>query len=122
MHTSSASSTDTFGLAATFVSFTGEALGTVAEHSFLNAGDAISASSRVLFLGVSLRAGDGVALLETTAFLTGLFRLFPQSLPDVDEAEGDLVTLMSSAPRARLLVGVAALMFGMVYKGYTSFV
>lgn len=103
-----------------FVSFTGETLGTVAEHSFLNAGDAISASSRVLFLGVPFCVGEKVAFLETIAFFTGLFRPFPRSLPDVDE--GDLVTLMSSAPRARLLVGVAALIFGGLYGGYTFFV
>lgn len=109
--TSAASSVDTFGLATTFESFTGEAVDTVAEHNFLNAGDATSASSRVLFLGVSLRAGEGVAFLETTAFLTGLARPLARSLLDVDD--GDLVTFMSSAPRARLLVGVAALMFGM---------
>lgn len=108
--TSSASSIDTFGFPTTLVSFTGEALGTVAEHNFLNAGDATSASSRVLFLGVSLRAGEGVAFLETTAFFTGLVRPLPKSLLDVDE--GDLVTLMSNAPSARLLVGVAALMLG----------
>lgn len=103
------------------MSFTGEALGAVAEHSFLNAGDETSASSRFLFLGVALRAGEGVAFLETTAFFTGLLRPFPKSLPDVDEAEGDLVTLTSNAPRARLLVGVAALMFVIRYGGYTSF-
>lgn len=106
---SSASSTDAFGLAKTFVSFTGEALDAVAEHSFFNAGEAISASSRDLFLGVSLRAGEGVACLETVVFLRGL-PPFPSRLTDDDD--GDLVTLTSSAPRARLLVGVAVLIFG----------
>lgn len=109
LRTSSASSADAFGLGTTFVCFTGETLDEVAEHSFLNAGEAISASSRDLFLGVSLRAGEGVACLETVVFFSGL-PFFPRSLADDDD--GDLVTLMSSAPRARLLVGVGALIFG----------
>lgn len=120
LRTSSASSTDALDLAATFTSFGGgdnEALGAVAEHSFLNAGEAISAPSRDLFLGVSLRAGEGVACREAAAaFLSGLAP-FPRNLAaaaaaaaDDDDDDGDLVTLMSSEPRARLLVGVAALM------------
>lgn len=114
VRTSSASSTiDALGPGpgtTLVVSFTGEAADAVAEHSFLNAGEAISAPSSDLFLGVSfLRAGEGVACRETVVFLSGLTAL-PSSLADDDD--GDLVTLMSSEPRARLLVGVTALILG----------
>lgn len=93
------------------MSFAGDAfLGAVAEHSFLKAGEAISAApSRDLFLGVPLRAGEGVACRDTAVFLSGLTPL-ASSLADGDD--GDLVTLLSSEPRARLLVGVAALILG----------
>lgn len=90
------------------MAFTGEAavVAVVAEHSFLNAGDAMaptaaapSSSDLFFFLG------DGVSVVA--AFLTGLVVV----VSFVAERDGDLVNaLASSAPRARLLVGVVALM------------
>lgn len=80
----------------------------MAEHNFLNAGDAISLAAAAVAAPSSsdlfFFLGDGVAVVAAAPFLTGLTSF-------VAERDGDLVNALASrAPRARLLVGVAVVL------------